>query len=84
MTQKQETPIIESSAEGSKNPKSRKQLDWATIGGYGGGVIGLLLLFILPVWRAGSIAVILYTFVCAGIGAAIGVGIEKILNYTKK
>jgi hypothetical protein len=73
----QESPIIESSIEEDKSPKSRKKHDWAKIGGTAGGVMSLLLLFILPVWRGGAIVVILYTFVCTGIGVVIGIGIER-------
>ena len=81
MAQKHATPIIESSTAGTK---TRKPVDWATTGSYVGGIIGVLLLPVLGVWRSGVIVIILYTFACAGIGAAIGVGIEKLLNRTKQ
>lgn len=60
----------------SQEPAVRKRVDWVRIGSYAGGAVSVLLLLGLQVWRAGAIAVVLFTFLCAGIGAAVGAGIQ--------
>ncbi len=66
--------------DGTPNAPAKKRIDWIKIGSYAGGVLSIPLNILLKVWRNGSIVVILFTFVCVGIGAAAGAGIEYLIT----
>lgn len=68
----------------AKNPSSsRKHPDWIKIGGNVGGALGIPAILLLQIWRHGAIAVIVFSFVCVGIGAAAGAGIQSLMERKK-